>query len=125
MNNAINWFEIPATNFERSTRFYSTVLGVELNKTEFHQVPHAIFPSDDDGAGGAIVHRQDLLPNANGTMIYLNAKTEKALAEALGRVEKAGGKIAVPKTRIAPQGWMGAFLDPDGNRVGLHSPEGA
>ena len=32
MKNAINWFEIPAADFGRATKFYATILGVELPK---------------------------------------------------------------------------------------------
>jgi predicted enzyme related to lactoylglutathione lyase len=30
MASAINWFEIPASNYERAVNFSSTVLGTEL-----------------------------------------------------------------------------------------------
>jgi len=30
MQNAINWFEIPAADFDRAVTFCSTVMGVEL-----------------------------------------------------------------------------------------------
>ena len=44
------------------------------------------------------------------------------LAGALGKVEAAGGKVAMPKTAISPEiGFMAFFIDSEGNRVGLHS----
>ena len=34
----------------------------------------------------------------------------------------AGGSIMVPKTEISPEyGFMGVFIDTEGNRIGLHS----
>lgn len=52
--------------------------------------------------------------------VYLNAGDD--LGTVLARVEAAGGKVAVPKTQISPEfGFMGAFLDTEGNWVGLHS----
>ena len=40
----------------------------------------------------------------------------------LDRVEAAGGKILVSKTEISPEhGYMGVFVDTEGNRIGLHS----
>jgi len=40
----------------------------------------------------------------------------------LDRIEKAGGKIIQPKTQISPEyGYMGVFLDTEGNRIALHS----
>ena len=34
MKNAINWFEIPVSNYERAKKFYSEILGVTI--TDFH-----------------------------------------------------------------------------------------
>jgi len=40
----------------------------------------------------------------------------------LDKVQAAGGKVIVPKTEISPEyGYMGVFLDTEGNRIGLHS----
>jgi len=36
-------------------------------------------------------------------------------------VEKAGGKIAMPKTQIGEAGWIAVILDTEGNSMGLHS----
>ena len=43
-------------------------------------------------------------------------------ANELGRVEKAGGKILMPKTQISEEyGFMTLLLDTEGNRIALHS----
>jgi len=40
----------------------------------------------------------------------------------LDRVEAAGGKIGLEKTKISDEnGFMGMFIDTEGNRVALHS----
>jgi hypothetical protein len=41
----------------------------------------------------------------------------------LARVEAAGGKIAMPKTSIGPNGFMAFIIDTEGNQVGIHSTE--
>lgn len=42
----------------------------------------------------------------------------------LGRVEKAGGKVVLPKAAITPElGYFAMFTDTEGNRVALHSQE--
>ena len=33
----------------------------------------------------------------------------------------AGGKVAMPKTSIGEHGYVGVFIDSEGNKVGLHS----
>jgi hypothetical protein len=43
------------------------------------------------------------------------------LAEPLSKVEKAGGKILLPKTSIGQNGFMAHFIDSEGNKVALHS----
>jgi predicted enzyme related to lactoylglutathione lyase len=56
----------------------------------------------------------------DGVLIYLNGNPD--VQNVLDKVEKAGGKIMVPKTEISPEyGFMGVFLDTEGNRIGLHS----
>jgi predicted enzyme related to lactoylglutathione lyase len=40
----------------------------------------------------------------------------------LGKVEKSGGKILLPKTQISEEvGYMALFSDSEGNRIALHS----
>ena len=53
-------------------------------------------------------------------MVYLGV--DPGLDEALERVKRAGGKVALPKTEL-PEG-MGVYahvIDSEGNRVGLHA----
>lgn len=127
MNNAINWFEIPATNFERAVAFYSAVLGQELRTGEFLGVPHGFFPADEGGVAGAVIapppaSGSPAAPSVAGTLIYLNAGF--ALDAMLARVEPAGGRVETPRTSIGPQGCFAIFIDSEGNRVGLHEPAG-
>ena len=35
MKNAINWFEIPVTDFTRAKKFYETIMGGEIMEMEF------------------------------------------------------------------------------------------
>ena len=43
------------------------------------------------------------------------------LSVPLARVEKAGGKILLPKTAIGENGFMAHFLDTEGNKIAFHS----
>lgn len=83
-----------------------------------------MFPLQDmmTGVGGAIVDSGGFhKPSAtDGPLIYLNGNPDVQII--LDRVEGAGGKIIVPKTQISPEyGYMAAFIDTEGNRIGLHS----
>jgi uncharacterized protein len=118
MRNAINWFEIPATDFDRALEFYRTALGRDIRKGEFMGVPHGLFPADEGGVGGAIIAPADAAPAANGTLIYLDAAP--SLGAVVARVEAAGGQVLLPETSIGEQGAIAIVLDTEGNRIGLH-----
>lgn len=121
--NAISWFEIPATNLERAQQFYETAFGVALIPLDLPNIRMRMFPTTDpNGVGGAIVDSGGFhKPSAtDGPLIYLNANPD--VQRVLDQVEKAGGKILVPKTEISPEyGFMAVIHDTEGNRIALHS----
>ena len=124
MNNAISWFEIPSTDLDRAQKFYESIFGIKLNAIDLPNIKMRLFPLDDpmNGIGGAIVNSGGFhKPSAtDGPLIYLNGNPD--LQSVLDKVENAGGKIMVPKTEISPDyGFMGVFIDTEGNRIGLHS----
>jgi len=120
MNNLINWFEIPATDFERAVTFYKTVLGTPIEETEMFGTKMGFFPSDGKNVSGAIVQGADYMPSAEGVLVYLNGGND--LQPVLEKVEAAGGKVIVPKTQISPEmGYFGMFIDTEGNKMAVHS----
>lgn len=119
MSNAINWFELPAKNFDRAVKFYSDVLASELQLMDNPQMKMAFFPTKDQGVGGCVTHGNGNMPNAEGTLVYLNGGEDLGIP--LSRVEPAGGRVVMPKTSIGENGYMAIFMDTEGNRVALHS----
>lgn len=121
MKNAINWFEIPVKNFDRAKKFYSTILGAEINEMPHPQLKYGILPFDREsrGIGGGIVQGDNYEPSNKGSLIYLNGGDD--LSQILSKVEKAGGKVLLSKTSIGQNGFMAHFLDTEGNKVALHS----
>ena len=121
MANAINWFEIPATDFSRAKKFYETMLGIEIMEMPFPEGKYGMFPADmqNGQVGGGLVQADGFNPSQDGPVVYLNGGED--LSVPLSRVETAGGKIAMPKTSIGPNGFMAFFLDTEGNKVALHS----
>jgi predicted enzyme related to lactoylglutathione lyase len=123
MQNAIDWFEIPVADFDRAKKFYETIFQITLTAMRAGATgPRlALFPVDPTkGVSGALAQGSGHKPTWDGTKVYLNGGAD--LGDVLARVEPAGGSIAVPKTQISPQfGYMGAFIDTEGNWVGLHS----
>lgn len=120
MANAINWFEIPASNFERACKFYGNLFSSDIHQQELMGMQMGFLPSGNQEVGGAVVSGPGYQPSMQGALVYLNGGDD--LAETLGRVEGAGGKIEVPKTKISDEiGFMAIFHDSEGNRVALHS----
>lgn len=114
----IQWFEIPASDFDRAKKFYETIFGVNLHVTDFGNFKMAVFPHDE--TGGAISWGDEYKPGQNGTLLYLDANPD--LAEVLAKVESAGGSIIQDKKQISPEhGFMALFIDCEGNRLALHS----
>ena len=124
MQHAISWFEIPTTDLERATKFYETIFGISLIPLDMDNIKMRMFPVDDmaTGIGGSLVYSEGFFTPSDsaGVLIYLNGNPDVQLV--LNKVEAAGGKIMVPKTQISPEyGYMGVFIDSEGNRIGLHS----
>lgn len=115
----INWFDIPANNFERAMAFYNAIYLITMEFTEVNGYSMAFFPAKR-GIGGAIVSGEGCEPNATGPLVYLNGGRD--LNVVLGRIEKAGGQVILPKTLInGAVGYYAIFLDTEGNRLALHS----
>ena len=120
MKNSINWFEIPATNFERAKKFYENLLGAEIQVMPHSEMKYGILPGDmQNGVTGGLVQGPGFEPSDKGPLIYLNGGED--LSEPLSRVEAAGGTVVLPKTSIGPNGFMAYFIDTEGNKMALHS----
>ena len=119
MGNTVVWFEIPVKDLNRAVKFYSQVLGVEVQPVEAGPNKMAFFPFAPGVASGALVESKENSPNEKGTLVYLNGGDDLSLP--LKRVDVAGGKILQGKTGIGDHGFIAIFKDTEGNRVALHS----
>lgn len=120
--NAINWFEISVSDISRAKKFYETIFGISMDTQNMMGMDMAFFPGDPGNGkvSGALVQGQMHTPSTDGVKIYLNGNPD--LSSALSKVEKAGGKILMPKTKISDDiGHMAFFNDTEGNVVALHS----
>ena len=120
--NALNWFEISVSDLNRSKKFYETIFGIEMEVQNMMGMDMATFPYEpaNGKASGALVQSQMHKPSGDGVKIYLNGNPD--LSSALSKVEKAGGKIAMQKTKISDDiGFMAFFVDTEGNTIALHS----
>jgi predicted enzyme related to lactoylglutathione lyase len=77
--NALSWFEIPAADLDRATKFYETIFGITLQAIDFPNISMRMFPLEDTaGVGGAIVDSGGFhKPSAtDGPLLYLNANPD-------------------------------------------------
>lgn len=117
----INWFEIPATDFKRAVKFYRTVFGIELPVSHMNGSEMAFFSTEPLEVSGVIIQGAGAEPSAKGVLLYLNGGED--LSVPLAKVEKAGGIVVLPKTKISDEvGYYAIFIDTEGNRLALHSP---
>ena len=123
MKNTVNWFEIPVRDFARAQSFYEQLFNVSLTPQEPDETGSvmAFLPADleNGGIGGCIISGPGYEPSEIGALVYLNGGDD--LSVPLERVEKAGGKVIMPKTSIGSHGFMAQFIDNEGNKLALHS----
>ena len=119
--NMVGWFEIPVANMDRAVSFYEAVFNIDIKVQDFGGILMGWFPFSEgkEGATGSLIKQESYIPSQEGTLVYFMSDDLKI---ELDRVEAAGGKIYQNKTEISPEhGYMGVFIDTEGNRVALHS----
>lgn len=106
----------------RAKAFYEKVFATSIQVLNLGALQIGTFPPLSGGVSGALCqHAEFYKPSFEGPMIYLDASPD--LSMILSRVEAAGGSILFPKRHISPeQGYTAIFIDSEGNRIGLRSP---
>ena len=120
--NVINWFEVSVSDIVRATKFYEEVFAVKLEQMEMMGMKMAFFPQKPMNGKvlGGLVEGPMHKPSAGGTKIYFNGNPD--LADALSRVEAAGGHITMPETKIGDDiGYMAFFVDAEDDCIAMHS----
>jgi predicted enzyme related to lactoylglutathione lyase len=120
--NSLNWFEIPASDINRAKTFYESAFDIKMETSEMMGMKMAFFPSEMGSgmASGGLCESPMHKPSMEGSVIYLNANPD--MQPVLDKIESAGGKVLMPKTKINDEvGHMAFFADTEGNKVALHS----
>ena len=121
--NPFVWIEISVNDMDRAIAFYEAVFNISLQPVDFGGLQMAWFPNAGDahGATGTLIKQESYVPSKEGTLVYFHSKDVQI---ELDRVEAAGGSIYQPKTQISEDhGYMGVFIDSEGNRIALHSQQ--
>ena len=121
--NALNWFEIAVNDIARAKKFYEAIFEMKMEEMEMPGMKYAMFPwsAEAGKVSGGLAQSPMHKTGSGGSILYLNANPD--LQNVLNRVEKAGGKITMPKTDIGENGFMAFIIDTEGNSIGLHSME--
>lgn len=120
--NALNWFDIPVQDYDRSQAFYEQIFNMKMIVMEMGEMKTVAFPIDPESGkvAGGLNKEEGNSPSTNGTRVYLNANP--SIQTVLDRVESAGGKIIMPKVELpGGHGFMALIADTEGNTVGLHA----
>lgn len=120
MKNLVSFFEIPAEDFERAVKFYEALFGISMPLFDCETEKMAFFPEENGKSCGAISWADDFKPSGQGVLISLSCED---IIEKVEIIQKSGGKIVIPRTKIEAdnRGYFCVFMDSEGNRVGLYS----
>ncbi|MFN9740250.1 MAG: VOC family protein [Pseudomonadota bacterium] len=121
MDPVVTWFEIPVVDFERSVRFYESVLETTLKRENDPAMGEfAMFAVAPPGTAGAVARAGAMRPGADGTIVYLWCGA--SLAAPLARARSAGALVATPPMQLPREiGWVAQIIDPEAPRVRLHA----
>lgn len=120
--NVLNWFEISVADITRAKKFYETIFSTTMDEMEMMGMKMAMFPYDPMSGklSGGLAQSDMHKPAADGVKVYFNGNPD--LDTILSKVESAGGKVTMPKSKISDDiGYMAFFMDTEGNAIGLHS----
>ncbi len=120
MANTIVWADIPVTDLDRARKFYAAVLQADIELMPGAESV-ALLPMEPGGTAGDLVIGEDEKPSAQGTTVYFDSKGDPE--GMLARAVAAGGTEVMPVTDMGEMvGFIGFFLDSEGNRIGVHAP---
>jgi predicted enzyme related to lactoylglutathione lyase len=116
-NNRVVWFDIPVADLDRAARFYSSVLGVGVDKATFGDSAFCIIEHKNGNGGCLVLEPADI--TGGGPLLYLNV--DGRIHDAVNQVVPHGGTVIKPTHSIGQHGFRAIVLDSEGNRIALHS----
>ncbi|WP_282947484.1 VOC family protein [Cellulomonas endometrii] len=109
----ITHVEIPVDDTDRATAFYNGLFGWGIQEFPgFEGYP--MWRAPNQVSGGGLVQRSDA---QTAPRAYVEVDS---IDDVLRRVTEHGGRVTAPKTEISPTSWSAAFVDPDGNEIGIY-----
>ena len=121
MSGRVVHFEVPFDDAERATSFYREAFGWQLDSMpgfEYTMVTTTATdeqgrPTETGGINGGMLRRQGAI-----TSPVITIRVDD-LDEALTRIEKLGGKVAIGRQAVGDMGFSAYVQDTEGNLIGL------
>ena len=120
MPNHVKFFAITADDVERARTFYEAVFGWRFEDWG----PPGFYLIHDAGVEGALQKRHDKL-TGTGLRAFECTVGVDSLDEIAAKVEPAGGRIVMKRSKIETVGELIYIEDTEGNRVGVMQYEKA
>lgn len=123
MANLLVWADLPVKDMARARKFYSHVLGHQVDDMPGQEGKVALLmqPGTGDAMDAAIDLATESMTEpstTHGPVIYIS--TDGDIDGMLKRAEEAGGKVLRPKADFGQYGgWLAYIEDTEGNLVGL------
>ncbi|MPY89364.1 MAG: VOC family protein [Luteitalea sp.] len=114
-------FELPADDPTRAVAFYEGVFGWSFQRWDGPMDYWLVTtgPGEQPGIDGGLMRRQQ--PGASP----VNVIDVASLDQTVTAIERAGGRVVVPRMAVQGIGWVAYFLDTEQNMLGLMQPDPA
>ncbi len=118
--NKVSHFHIPVNDMDRAKKFYTSIFGWKVEKSDRHYQMVTTTPIDKSGrpkeAGGinGALFKRETSEDTVSLVIRV-----PSIEDYLKRIEEAGGKIITEKTPAEGIGFHAEFCDTEGNVIGL------
>jgi predicted enzyme related to lactoylglutathione lyase len=110
-----SWFEREVPDVARAQQFYGAVLPWTFQPMEGMEDGYVIVQVAGEGIG-AVLKSDSGDPAGRATRLYFDVAD---LEDTLARVAPAGGAVEQERMEVPGGTWIGAALDPFGNRIGF------
>ena len=112
----VYYFEMPVDDFDRAIKFYETVFGWKVTKTDRPSGPYYSVKTGDDnkpGINGSFFKKEE------GWSTVSNVINVDDIDTCIAKLQELGGEIIFPKTTINGVGYLAYFKDTEGNSFGM------
>ena len=114
-------FEIPADDMERAKKFYSSIFGWRLRDmpemkyttVTTVEVDEKQMPKESGAINGGLMERTK---DVRSPVFAIDVDSVDEYAK---KVEEAGGRVVMPKTKVGDMGFYAYVTDTEGNIIGL------